>query len=812
MKRATRFGTIASLAFACVLGVGTAAGATWQEPACNPDIVGPTDPSCNVASPLNAANVLQQKTGTLLVNNTLSAADLEVSSAIAGNGNMRIRSLAGQSMHIEHDDPGATAVRIVTGSDNDLMWMIQDGAGGTGVSVKVSAPNTTGVYLGSSATSPYPLNIELSTATNTTGVEVLGSPTGIGLQSLGGNWGIQSEGFKFGIEAVGSGAASRAATFSSATNGAPVYVFNDGGGYGLAAEGGNVEASTIATVPPMAPPGHDGIRATTDNGYGIIGYSNISSGDGAGVLGLGQDDRGVIGWSDEYFGVYGNTQRLNANGGVFCNQGTNCARLAADNGRAIRLEGDSIVDGEATIDTDNLSDAIEALNTTHEYGIGSYVNTATLPPAVGLAALHGQSNNGIGVGAYSETATGLVAQAGSAAEIFGTTAGAVVNASGGATGIQIDSLPFETAMFVNTSIVHSFGAYEGGQFYPYQHGSDGIHRGIDSQILKTIGTGADRINRMTFDGSDIWGVSTGSDATLRYSAVDGRLTHRYAHAATLNPNVPLYLEHPTTGQVVYVFGASGAYEVISLEGPTIAAGNIGVAEGVYAAAFDGDSIWLSTNFRNIYDWDVFGGGGLTLVTSLSTVGQDMIFADGKIAVPDFIAGQIVTIDPDTYGIDIIPGTPGAYGIAHDGYYYWTSDTMNDRIHRTDPLTKETKSYDMTLFSGDVPRYMTFDGGKLWVAVQNSNAVASFDIAREEWDEVIPFVRSPMAPTFDGTNVWVSDFGNFQLKKIGSGTGTGHGETPVTKGRYLWGQDNKLYCVYVDGGGALTNDTVLTNCQ
>jgi hypothetical protein len=103
---------VTSLVLACA-AIGfplQSVNAAWNLPTCNPDSFGPTDPSCLVSAPLNVSSASQTKTGALTIQNTVSAGQLNVSTAYGGNGTVGITTASGTSLNISNTDPAASAV------------------------------------------------------------------------------------------------------------------------------------------------------------------------------------------------------------------------------------------------------------------------------------------------------------------------------------------------------------------------------------------------------------------------------------------------------------------------------------------------------------------------------------------------------------------------------------------------------------------------------------------------------------------------------------------------------------------------------
>jgi DNA-binding beta-propeller fold protein YncE len=170
--------------------------------------------------------------------------------------------------------------------------------------------------------------------------------------------------------------------------------------------------------------------------------------------------------------------------------------------------------------------------------------------------------------------------------------------------------------------------------------------------------------------------------------------------------------------------------------------------------FDGTDLWLiqSATVRRIRPSD-----GKTLNTWTGIIGLTAIVtAMGKI---------FITADPGTlYMIDPLQsaGTPVTLtsslgnlplGIAFDGSQIWTANSSGSvSIATLNPTTVTTVSTGFTQPSG-----ILYDGSNMWVT-DGAHTLLKLN-ADGSIAQTIPVGNSPGFPVFDGTNIWVLDFGS-----------------------------------------------------
>jgi hypothetical protein len=123
------------------------------------------------------------------------------------------------------------------------------------------------------------------------------------------------------------------------------------------------------------------------------------------------------------------------------------------------------------------------------------------------------------------------------------------------------------------------------------------------------------------------------------------------------------------------------------------------------------------------------------------------------------SGRLYQIDPrDPPGDAILASdTLGAfpYGIATDGRFIWTSNGGGS-VSKVDPQNPANPA---TLTNGFAkPVGILFDGGNLWVTDYGDSNLKKLD-SNGSVIQVTPVGAAPQLPVFDGSNIWVPNYGS-----------------------------------------------------
>ena len=86
--------------------------------------------------------------------------------------------------------------------------------------------------------------------------------------------------------------------------------------------------------------------------------------------------------------------------------------------------------------------------------------------------------------------------------------------------------------------------------------------------------------------------------------------------------------------------------------------------------------------------------------------------------------------------------------------------------------------------GTNPREMVFDGSSVWVANFGSNNVKRLNTQTGAVTATTAVGTGPLGLAFDGTNIWVSNFTSNNVTKVNATTGVA--SAPITVGTHPWG--------------------------
>jgi len=142
---------------------------------------------------------------------------------------------------------------------------------------------------------------------------------------------------------------------------------------------------------------------------------------------------------------------------------------------------------------------------------------------------------------------------------------------------------------------------------------------------------------------------------------------------------------------------------------------------------------------------------------------------------------------------------GATGVlVAAGKIFIASDNSPGRLYRIDPRDVAGTLTTLASNLGNTPFGIAFDGAKIWTANGNNNMGGSISIVTPTFS--IPWTvttvttgfSQPVAPLFDGSNIWISDSGAGTLLKVGANgsilqtvTLGGGPAMPVFDGTNIW---------------------------
>jgi YVTN family beta-propeller protein len=223
---------------------------------------------------------------------------------------------------------------------------------------------------------------------------------------------------------------------------------------------------------------------------------------------------------------------------------------------------------------------------------------------------------------------------------------------------------------------------------------------------------------------------------------------------------------------------------------------------------------------NVAKIDVQTGSVLATVP----VGQDpqgIAFDGVHVWVASNAENSLKRIDPATNVVTSFPLGPGALnpqGVAFDGRHLWTGNVVSDNITKVDATTGAVVG---TFPAGDAANQVLFDGLAIWVTNQFSGVtkhdpdtgaiLATYTSADG--------ISTPYGLAFDGTHMWVANYGNDTVTKIDASTGNVVGSFPAGgPGPYLMAYDGRhILVTHADGStvssidpetGAVANTTTV----
>lgn len=793
------------------------AHAEWNVPSCNPDEVGPTHPSCNVSAPVNVSSAQQTKTGQLEIQNTLSAAQLEVSSGIAGGDG---------SVSIDFTGNTADAVLI----------------------------NTQG--------------------TDTTGVRIAGSNgASVGLDVSGTTTGINVSGSAVGISADGTTGPAGVFTSATAVKEPVVDVTNSGvSGEGVHIQLNGAPDPTAVALPSSGNWKDSGValRATTAGTMAIAGYAESGDAYSTGVYGAASQGYGVVGHSANSYGIYANTDNSSVYGSLSCNQEGNCAFLGGATYAAL-LTGRTYIKETAANQPVLLVENLSTSSSTPGYGIRARTKVTQLTPysVPQGTAIEGQAVNGNGVFGYSQNNPGVravstngnaiyatsgaksavYAVAGSAEAVYGkSTSGlGVLGESDQSIGVKGTGTTGVRAEGSGSAGVGVSGAGEqlAGQFDGRVEADQFVETQQSYTPFETVSVSLNplsasedfsNVRSVKFDGSEIWLQTNPSNQDMKIFRIDPQSLQISTQISLSSVGVVSELTPMVRSGVVGMFFWNQAGEIYKYQKnytdpqkitgsgdqrmPNASVG-LDVGNSLYVGTSDGSGLFV-TNSSNPVSYQLIGysSGTWGNIVDLSIKKEsNEIYALNQLASAD---DEVVFYDINAGNIDqtyVLPSGKNAQHMVNDGKYLWV--TMDgggtDSVARVNPETGTVDEFFLTEngLSGGVvacsgPSGISFDGVHIWVACGDNDRLvrvlpSSGQLVRVNPTQYhIPFSSgSPVGDlVFDGSYMWApSSF--YTLYKFNTGMGDGsYGRPWAVKNFNMYSPNGTIFCVNVNNSGTI----------
>ncbi len=515
--------------------------------------------------------------------------------------------------------------------------------------------------------------------------------------------------------------------------------------------------------------------STSSPGYGIV--STVHNIDPATVTAIVADGSAVIGTGDTEHGVFGYSTDNTAVHAISVNEH---AVFGSSTG-----SGGAGVVGTSTFATAGYGGwfTSDGSNSTALLAQNTHTTTSTT------------DKYGIRVEAGGETATGIQ-----------------VDMSNKGSGVIIKVDEFGLALHANTGMVIGEAEFIGGQFYPNENSGDGIYQNAYVDAGNTsLGT-SNNVDDMLFDGSDVW-VLTG-DWLYRYNAVDKRKVLDYDFTEITCRTMVL------RDETIYILCSSNQIKKVQLRDDTATTTTIsGLGQPVSSTHDQYARIWAG-NVAGQIGYVNWGGSNFQVVAGGFGRIIDMIFANGFIWAIDKPNGQVIKINIDTMAVDtVISGFEAGSleRMAYDGQYLWIASAANNELIQLHTKTNNFRTFSLASTGLTKPVDVAFDGANIWIIFAGGGGAggygtAIFDISKETAKGIgmIPG-QIPGGIVFDATYMWTMHIGG-ELTRRATGSGFGHDATHVSRGLYIYGQDSQLHCIYIDSSGNLQATATLSTCD
>lgn len=817
--------------------------AVWNPPTCDPDAAGgPTDASCNVAAPINTANVGQTKAGSLTIQNTLTADDIMVQSSGTGNGSVVITTTNNNALTITQNHAPSKSIDILQNSSSaDGIYVgIQSSA--NGINVVQTGTGSAARFQHSSASihaleviskstfdsggvNDYVVNIQDSspTAYTTPGTALNVSIQGSGITSgapinPGSNQGTAIDvkayqgqsiyAFSEGATAIVGRSAGGAGVAGITNNSGSQGVFGQnigsatgfGGrfvadttstsGGGLQVENTNAAATitaqflhggiTAAAIPGL---GQAAVDVQTNTGYG--GYFDTTDAAGVGIIADGAGG-GVVGTtSTGSYGVYGGNTASSGHGGWFTALGTGGYGVYANSSNSVGVVGVGGQGGVTGTTSTTGYNGVYGSNISGTSGYGGYFESDGTD--AGLYAT--STNTGTSYGAHIESAgsTSTALYVENTSSSFGTTKyGAQIIAT------TPQGIGLEVTSQYGKGIVVDASAGGTGIEVDATGGGTGLSISVDA-----YGTALDANDGFITGAAGILGSPvyprSNPASTIQQNTSKLKVVHSVSTGGTGGGEIGfdgahIWFADPNSQEVTRIDAQTGidikqyslSYDIAMMEYQ---------ASSASAARFLAIS---DEGYSFLYLYDSSGTTHYTGFSNLTAAALD----DKNDTL--WLANSSGSFYEFTFS-----GIPSAfatgYGAIHDlivieGYLY-AADFGNNQIVKFDISNTSTVS---TISTTSRPRDFYFDGKYLWYVSSGSSYLGRMDIETEVIDEfdvsAITGSGNVKELASDGANIWLgfSDgavgYFNIASESVGTEKLTTYSDSVTDllfDGNYLW---------------------------
>jgi hypothetical protein len=188
-------------------------------------------------------------------------------------------------------------------------------------------------------------------------------------------------------------------------------------------------------------------------------------------------------------------------------------------------------------------------------------------------------------------------------------------------------------------------------------------------------------------------------------------------------------------------------------------------------ACDGEDVWVS-NFGGTVSRVRASDGRLLETWTGATFALGVLVAIGGIFVTSNTS-RLYRIDPNqpagvvTTVASNLGGSPNA--IAFDGARIWTSNGSNSISIVTPGATIPWSVTTVTTGFAGGPGGILYDGANIWAAISNLDILVKLDLGGAIL-QTVTLGSKPVYPVYDGTNIWVPDYGSSTVSVVRAATG------------------------------------------
>jgi YVTN family beta-propeller protein len=235
--------------------------------------------------------------------------------------------------------------------------------------------------------------------------------------------------------------------------------------------------------------------------------------------------------------------------------------------------------------------------------------------------------------------------------------------------------------------------------------------------------------------------------------------------------------YTTTSGLIALTKRIETLETSGTAGPAGAKGEPGINGNVGATGNDGATGPAGANGNDGTSCTVADNDDGT-ATMTCTDGTSVTFGEDPVA-NTVTARALVGGSPFGVGFDgtniWVATDLGAYGPAGPDGIYGNDVGLSDWVRKVDPVTNTVTA---TVTVGSNPTAVAFDGTNIWVTNYGSGTVSKIDPVTDTVTATVTVGSNPNGVGFDGTNIWVTNYGSGTVSKIDPVTNTVTATVPI----------------------------------